>query len=113
MNGEFIKVTSTDQVPIGSMKTFTVGREKVLIANVDGKYYAIGAICTHRDWDLSEGTLNGKKVVCMGHPATWDLETGQAQFVLSLRPLAVYEVKAEGNSISIRIKQTNLSIPNS
>ncbi len=40
----------------------------------------MNAVCSHEQWDMSEGTLDGCRVVCAGHGAAWDLRTGKAEF---------------------------------
>lgn len=85
------------------MKSFEVEGEDVLVANVDGTYHAMGAICTHAEWDLSEGTLVGTQVTCAGHGSVWDLEQGEAEYVRPLPPLPVYEVEAEGDDLYVTL----------
>jgi nitrite reductase/ring-hydroxylating ferredoxin subunit len=46
-----VKVAYVADIPLGSMKAFSVDGKSVLLANVGGKFYGIGAICTHREWD--------------------------------------------------------------
>ncbi|MEE9283276.1 MAG: Rieske 2Fe-2S domain-containing protein [Nitrososphaerales archaeon] len=53
-----------DEIPEGEMKTVDLSGEKAVIANVNGKYQAIGAICTHQEYDLSEGTLEDDNITC-------------------------------------------------
>jgi nitrite reductase/ring-hydroxylating ferredoxin subunit len=43
----FVKVGELSELAPGKMKKVTVGDKEFLIINVDGKYYAIGARCTH------------------------------------------------------------------
>lgn len=100
----FVRVGSTSDIPEGSMKTFHVNDQEILVANVKGKYFAIGAICKHEEWDLSEGTLEDCKVICAGHGAIWDLETGKAEFDETLEKEPVYEVGVEGNDILVSPK---------
>ena len=50
------------------------------IANVEGNYFAMAAICKHEQWDLSEGSLNGMKVICPHNGAAWNLKSGKAAF---------------------------------
>lgn len=78
------------------------GGDEVLIANVGGDYYAIGAICRHEQWDLSEGNLQGSRVVCAGHGAVWDLKSGKAVFEEQLEDEPVYDVKVEGGYVYVR-----------
>ena len=43
----FTRALEVSRLPPGSMKTVEVGGEEVLLVNVGGKYYGIGAICKH------------------------------------------------------------------
>lgn len=101
---EFVKVASTEDVPNGSMKTVDLDGQQVVLANLDGKYYAIGAICKHEEWDLSEGTIEGEKITCAGHGAEWDLKTGKGTYVEPLSNEPVYEVKIESSDIYLKPK---------
>ena len=74
------------------------------MANVGGRIYGMGGICSHEEWDLSEGTLQGEEVVCAGHGAIWDLRTGQAEFMEPLPPLPTYRVTVEGGDIFVEIE---------
>lgn len=101
---EFVKVASLSDVPPGTLKTFKVKDEDVVVANSKGKIYAIRGICNHRQWDLSEGTLEGDFIICAGHGARWSLVTGEGQFPRPLPPEPVYEVQITGNDIYLRRK---------
>ena len=59
-----VKVAETSEIPLGRMKAVKLAEKEVLIANVNGVYYAIGNICTHSQGDLSKGTLEGNIVTC-------------------------------------------------
>jgi len=54
----FVKVAETSEVPVGKMKMIKIEEQEILIANVNGKYYAIENICTHAGGDLSKGILD-------------------------------------------------------
>lgn len=51
---------------------------KVLIVNVDGSFHAIREQCPHADAPLSEGFLEGRRLVCPLHFAAFDLVNGSA-----------------------------------
>jgi nitrite reductase/ring-hydroxylating ferredoxin subunit len=59
---DFIRVASTGEIPEGKMKKVAVGNQQVLVANVKGKYYAIGNVCTHMGGPLDMGFLEGHEV---------------------------------------------------
>ena len=62
----FVEVSKVNQIAKGTMKSFAVGNKQILVANVDGKFYAIKNTCTHRGGNLSMGKLEGKIVTCQG-----------------------------------------------
>ena len=72
----FEKVAETQEISPGQMKAVKFGAEEVLLANVNGIYYAIGNVCTHERGNLSKGTLQGNIVTCPKHKAQFDVTTG-------------------------------------
>jgi len=74
---DFVEVAKTGEIEPGKMKTVDVKGVDVLIANVDGKFYAMDDRCGHMNAMLSMGTLRGKIVVCPFHFAEFDVTTGQ------------------------------------
>jgi len=107
---EFINVADTSALPAGKMMMVTAGGKEILLANVDGAYYAIANKCTHLGGSLVKGTLNGSVVTCSRHGAQFDVRTGQAvaeakiAFVkMKVRNEVKYEVKVEGANILIGI----------
>jgi nitrite reductase/ring-hydroxylating ferredoxin subunit len=71
------KVCSVLDVSEGKMKGFTVGSKYILIANVDGNFYAVAAVCPHRGGYLPVGTLNKNILKCPVHGAEFDVTTGK------------------------------------
>jgi nitrite reductase/ring-hydroxylating ferredoxin subunit len=47
MEENLVKVAETKDIQASQMMVVEVNDEKVCIANVEGKYYAIGNVCTH------------------------------------------------------------------
>jgi 3-phenylpropionate/trans-cinnamate dioxygenase ferredoxin subunit len=102
----FVKVAETSEVPVGKMKMVKIEEKEILIANVDGKYYAIGNICTHAGGDLSKGILDGNIVTCPKHGSKFDVTTGKAVsgpkvlfLRLKIKDEPSFEVKVKGKDI--------------
>jgi nitrite reductase/ring-hydroxylating ferredoxin subunit len=74
---DFLEVAKTDEIQPGKMKSVEIKGVAVLIANVDGKFYAMDDRCGHMNAMLSMGALKGKIVVCPFHFAEFDVTTGQ------------------------------------
>ena len=99
----FRKVAGARDVPAGQGKMVHVGGKHIALFNVDGTYYAIDDTCTHKGGPLSEGTLQGSKVTCPWHGATFDVATGEV--VSPPAPIGVsrYNVRVVGDDIEIEI----------
>jgi nitrite reductase/ring-hydroxylating ferredoxin subunit len=73
----FVEVAKISEISQGKMKSVEVKGVDILIANVDGKFYAMDDRCGHMNALLSMGTLKGSIVVCPFHFAEFDVTTGQ------------------------------------
>lgn len=74
---QFIDTSDIKDVPSGNMKHVEVEENEILLANSDGKVYALCDRCSHMNAPLSMGTLNGKVVTCPMHGARFDVTTGK------------------------------------
>jgi nitrite reductase/ring-hydroxylating ferredoxin subunit len=104
----FIEVAKVREIPKGTMKSFGAGIWQVLVADVDGKFYAINNYCSHEAWSLSQGTLKGSTVTCPLHGAKFDVITGKClagpktAFLREKgRDARVFEVKVEAGKILV------------
>ncbi len=100
---EFTKVATVSEIPSGSMKGFEVNGEKLLVANVNGNFYAMGSVCTHRFGPLAEGDLSGTTITCPLHGAQFDVTTGTNIAPPAPRPVKKFEVKVEGADIFVKV----------
>jgi nitrite reductase/ring-hydroxylating ferredoxin subunit len=74
---QFIDASDVKDVPPGKMKHVEAEEKEILLANSDGKVYALCDRCSHMNAPLSLGTLNGKVVTCPMHGARFDVTTGK------------------------------------
>jgi len=102
---DFVRVASTSEIPDGKMRKVLVGSQQVLVANVKGKYYAIGNVCTHLGGPLDKGILEGHEVECPLHRSHFDVTNGQVKRGPAMKPEPVYDVKIESGSILVRPTQ--------
>jgi NADPH-dependent 2,4-dienoyl-CoA reductase/sulfur reductase-like enzyme/nitrite reductase/ring-hydroxylating ferredoxin subunit len=76
----------------GQMIEGTYQGERVLLARVEDRFYAVGGVCTHYGAPLCEGLLSGTAVHCPWHHARFDLESGRATAPPALASLKRYPV---------------------
>jgi nitrite reductase/ring-hydroxylating ferredoxin subunit len=74
---QFIDTSDIKDVHSGKMKHVEVQQKEILLANSDGKVYALCDRCSHMNAPLSMGTFNGKVVTCPLHGARFDVTTGK------------------------------------
>ena len=77
----FVPVSTVADLPPGHMRWVTVDRERVLLVNVDGTFYALSDVCGHQRAPLSRGRLEGHVVECPLHFARFDVRTGALLWV--------------------------------
>lgn len=98
------KVASVSDISIGTMKQVGVMGKSILIANVDGQFFAIGDNCTHEDCSLSTGFLDGSAVYCPCHGSQLDVTTGDVLSPPASIPESSFKTKVEGTDIYINIE---------
>ena len=98
-----VKVASTKDLAHGKMKSAEAGGKPVLVVSLNGIYYAIGNVCTHMGCMLSDGTLKGENVQCICHGSVFDVKTGKVVSGPAKKPEPSYEVKVEGEQISVNV----------
>jgi nitrite reductase/ring-hydroxylating ferredoxin subunit len=129
IQNEFIEVAKVDEIPSGKMKNVEVNGKEMVIANLDGKFYALSDKCSHMNAPLSMGNLKENVVTCPLHAAKFDVTTGKkvaepkliapteplpqtwqkfmeraGQFISHIKTYDQdsYEIKVEENSIRIK-----------
>ena len=102
-------MAESSEIPVGKMRMFRIGEKEYLVANVNGKYYAIGNRCTHAGADLSQGSLEGNVLTCPKHKSKFDVTTGKVisgpkipLFHPKINDEPSYEVKVEGTALMLK-----------
>jgi toluene monooxygenase system ferredoxin subunit len=73
----FQKTVPLDDVWEGEMVGCEVGGRRVLLVRVEGQVHAYEDRCLHVGVRLSEGKLNGTRLLCHAHYWEYDVTTGQ------------------------------------
>jgi|WetSurMetagenome_2_1015567.scaffolds.fasta_scaffold41631_5 nitrite reductase/ring-hydroxylating ferredoxin subunit len=98
----FVNIASKNELTEGKMKGITVNGISILLVNLQGKYYAIGNICTHMACKLSNGSLQGDIAQCPCHGSRFEVKTGKVVGGPAFKPETAYQVKVEGDQIQVK-----------
>ena len=91
--GHWLRVAAAGDCPNGKLLGVEVDGDPVVIANVDGTYYALEDVCSHQDYPLSDGELEGTELECIFHGATFDVCSGKATRLPAIRPVKTYQIE--------------------
>ena len=98
----WVRVCATSELLPGEMRVAWDGDTPILVANLDGSYYALEDKCTHEDFELSAGTLADGQVECVLHGARFDLRSGEALCPPAYAPVPKFPVKVEDGAVWTR-----------
>ena len=101
--GEFVSVAKAEDISDGEMRAFDVGGKTVAIASANGNLYAFDDICSHAMCSLTEGDLEGTKVVCPCHDSWFDITTGEVLNPPAYEPVDTFLVRVEDGDIQVQV----------
>lgn len=91
----FIDVAAVAEVPDGELLSVTLPNGAlVCLYNQGGEIGALGGLCTHAEFAMSDGTLRPDGTIeCIWHGARFDCRTGAVRRHPATDPLPVYDVR--------------------
>ena len=115
--GKLIRLANTKDLTDGTMKKYQVQGIEILIARIEGKYYAGQNKSPHFGGDLSKGKLVGNVVTCPRHGSQFNVTDGSVvrwlkgtglissigKTLKSPHKLITYNTKIEGQDILVEI----------
>jgi glycine betaine catabolism B len=73
----FQKVANKKDLREGSLLGVQIDSKRIVLTMVEGKVYAMNAVCSHKGAPLEEGTLLGHDLKCPWHFALFDVRNGK------------------------------------
>jgi nitrite reductase/ring-hydroxylating ferredoxin subunit len=101
MSDRFIEAGKAGELQPGTMRRVDIGGRRILLANVEGRFYAADDTCTHEEASLSTGFLKGALVKCPLHGSRFNVCTGEALEEPAEDDLRTYPVRVEGGRILV------------
>jgi 3-phenylpropionate/trans-cinnamate dioxygenase ferredoxin subunit len=102
MPDRFVAVAQAADLEPGHMTWVAAEGERLLLANVEGHFYALADICGHKRVPLSRGRLIGCVVECPLHFAQYDLATGKLLSGPVADDVRAYETRVEDGTVYVR-----------
>ena len=85
------RVADLEKVGVGAALQVEVGGEPVcLVRTGELEVKAVHDTCSHQQWSLAEGWVEGNAIECDLHGSAFDLDTGEPQSLPAVQPIPVY-----------------------
>ena len=98
------RVASVDEVPMETVKGVLADSKEVCLAHTeDGSFYALDDVCTHENFLLSGGELDGFDVECPQHGSKFNVKTGRVTGLPAVLPARTYPVTVEDGEVYVDV----------
>ena len=93
MDNAFVPVAEAADIPPGKFRAVKIEGRSFVIANAGGTFYAVEDLCSHEDYPLSYGCLEGDRIKCSLHGSRFSLRSGEPTEEPADEPIATFPVK--------------------
>jgi 3-phenylpropionate/trans-cinnamate dioxygenase ferredoxin subunit len=99
----WVRVAQVIDCPVGQLRAVDADGTAVVLANVEGTICALRDQCSHEEYPLSDGELDGQDVVCMHHGARFDACSGARKALPAVRPVKSYPVEVRDGDVYVDV----------
>jgi 3-phenylpropionate/trans-cinnamate dioxygenase ferredoxin subunit len=100
---ETTRLCSRDDLEPGQAKRFDAAGLRIALVRIGDEYFAVGDRCSHEDYSLADGEVwpDECELECAKHGSTFDLRTGEPCSLPATKPVPVYELVLDDDSVSV------------
>ncbi len=95
----FVAAAPVDAILEGKFIKVVIAQQSIILAKVAGRVYAVEDNCSHEDYPLSLGCLEGDCIRCSLHGSRFSLATGEPQEDPADEPIRTYPVEIAGGQV--------------
>lgn len=99
MQAPYVAVASAAELEPGRFLKVEVAGRAFLIALIGEDLYAVEDLCSHEDYPLSYGCLEGDRIKCSLHGSRFSLKTGEPLDEPADQPIATFAVAIDQEQI--------------
>ena len=102
---DVVRLCGRDDLAPDTAKRFEVGDLRIALVHVQDGFFAVGDVCSHEDYSLSEGEVLSEEceIECWKHGSTFDLRTGQPCSLPATKPVPTYPVRVTADDVFVEI----------
>ena len=102
-----VQLLDVEEIPEGKAKRVEIEGLRIAVTQINGEIYAVGDMCTHANYALSEGPVDTEELTieCWKHGAQFCLKTGEAISLPATRPIKTYQLETVQTSVLIHLPE--------
>lgn len=107
----YLKALEANDIKPGEKMKIVLENNEILLANLEGTFYAVDNTCPHMGGALSDGKLEGSNIICPRHGSVFDLKSGQVVkngkilfITAKVHNIKSYPVKLDGTDVMIGLE---------
>jgi len=100
---ERVRVAAVGEIASGHARRVEVGGVAVCVVRIDDTFHAIGDVCSHGDYSLSEGPVwaDDGTIESPKHGSAFSLTTGRPMSLPAIQPVPVFVVTVTGDDVTV------------
>lgn len=103
MNDGWIPIADADELEVDQMKPVDVGGRRLLLVRTAQSHYLIDEMCSHEDYSLALGCVQGERIKCSLHGSYFDLATGDPLDEPADEAIGTYPVRVADGQVWAQI----------
>jgi 3-phenylpropionate/trans-cinnamate dioxygenase ferredoxin subunit len=99
----FVRVARLVECQEGKPLQVWVDERPLCLCRIGEQVYAISDICTHQEFFLSDGKLEGTMIECAAHGARFDVTTGRVKRLPAFKPVKTFAVRVVDGEVQVKL----------
>lgn len=102
------KVAALEELEVGKPLRVELAEPLCVVRTGDAEVYAVHDVCSHQEWSLADGWIEGRAVECSLHGSRFSLESGKPDTLPAVKAIPTYALKIDDGAVWVDLDaQTN------
>jgi len=97
----WVRVARVEDVPPGQVRSASAEGRTLALVNLDGRFYALDAVCPHQGGPLDQGQIWRGALECPWHRFCFDPATGRNVYPSNVYPQDLPQLQRELNPVTV------------
>lgn len=98
------KLAEIDQISEGKIYSFSKRYYDIAVVRKKDEYFAFEDICSHDGGSISDGEIEGNKVICPRHFAAFDIKTGEVLCMPATEGIKIFPTRIIDGSLEVELE---------